>query len=152
MPARVAALSGAAGSSGLLTRRRYEMAIQPRSGGALERQESSSIADVVNTILDKGVVVDIFARVSLVGIELLRVDARVVIASVDTYLRFAEAVGRLEMGKREPKDLTGVVEDVTAAGAKRKTKGTLEEGVDKLEKWLEPDEDEKEEAARRRER
>src|ERR671936_2050584 len=110
------------------------MAIQPSpgAGGALERQESSSLADVVNTILDKGVVVDVFARVSLVGIELLRADARIVIASVDTYLRFADAVGRLEMGREEPKDLTGVVEEVTAAGAKRKTKGALEEGVDKL--------------------
>src|ERR687887_308337 len=113
------------------------MAIQPSpGGGALERQESSSLADVVNTILDKGVVVDVFARVSLVGIELVRVDARVVIASVDTYLRFADAVGRLDMGQEEPKDLTGVVEDVTAAGAKGKTKGALESGVDKLEDWL----------------
>src|ERR671936_131499 len=124
------------------------MATQPSpgaGGAALERQESSSLADVVDTILDKGVVVDVFARVSLVGIELLRADARVVIASVDTYLRFAEAVGRLEMGREEPKDLTGVVEDVTAAGAKRKTKGALEEGVDKLEDWLQPDEPQKEE-------
>jgi gas vesicle structural protein len=131
------------------------MAIQPSpgAGGALERQESSSLADVVNTILDKGVVVDVFARVSLVGIELLRVDARVVIASVDTYLRFAEAVGRLEMGTQEPKDLTGVVEDVSESGSKGKTKGALEAGVDKLQGWLEEEEPEKEEAARpRRER
>lgn len=54
---------------------------------------SSSLAEVVDRILDKGVVVDAWVRVSLVGIELLAVEARVVIASVDTYLRYAEAVG-----------------------------------------------------------
>src|SRR5919199_1952025 len=100
------------------------MTMQPSPGGsAVERKEASSLADVVNTILDKGVVVDVFARVSLVGIELLRADVRVVIASVDTYLRFAEAANRLTLGTEEPKDLTGVVEDVTESGSKSKTKG-----------------------------
>jgi hypothetical protein len=47
--------------------------------------------------LDKGLVIDIYVRVSLVGIELLTIDARIVIASVDTYLRFAEAVTRLDL-------------------------------------------------------
>ena len=68
---------------------------------------------MVGTILDKGVVVDIFARVSLVGIEVLRVDVRVVVASLDTYLRFAEAVNRLDMGSKEPAGLPEVVEDVS---------------------------------------
>jgi hypothetical protein len=54
---------------------------------------SSSLAEVVDRILDKGVVVDAWVRVSLVGIELLAVEARIVIASVDTYLKYAEAVG-----------------------------------------------------------
>lgn len=54
---------------------------------------SSSLAEVVDRILDKGVVVDAWARVSLVGIELLAVEARIVVASVDTYLKYAEAVG-----------------------------------------------------------
>lgn len=54
---------------------------------------SSSLAEVVDRILDKGVVVDAWARVSLVGIELLAVEARVVVAGVDTYLKYAEAVG-----------------------------------------------------------
>jgi hypothetical protein len=57
----------------------------------------SSLADVIDTNLDKGLVIDIYVRVSLVGIELLKIDARVVISSVDTYLRFAEAVNRLEL-------------------------------------------------------
>src|ERR671934_308458 len=124
------------------------MAIQPSpGGGALERQESSSLADVVNTILDKGVVVDIFARVSLVGIELLRADDRVVIASVDTYLQYAEAVNRLDMGTEEPRDLPDVVEDVSKSGSKGKSKGALEAGVDKLEEVLASGEDD--EAPRR---
>lgn len=54
---------------------------------------SSSLAEVVDRILDKGVVIDAWARVSLVGIELLAIEARVVIASVDTYLKYAEAIG-----------------------------------------------------------
>lgn len=54
---------------------------------------SSSLAEVVDRILDKGVVVDAWVRVSLVGIELLAVEARVVVAGVDTYLKYAQAVG-----------------------------------------------------------
>ncbi|MTH54768.1 gas vesicle structural protein GvpA [Bacillus mangrovi] len=57
--------------------------------------DSSSLAEVVDRILDKGVVIDVFARVSLVGIELITIEARVVIASVDTWLRYANAVGLL---------------------------------------------------------
>ncbi len=61
---------------------------------AIEKMNaSSSLAEVVDRILDKGVVVDAWARVSLVGIELLAIEARVVVASVDTYLKYAEAVG-----------------------------------------------------------
>jgi|SRR4051812_2924128 gas vesicle structural protein len=63
----------------------------------LDRPSPSSLADVIDTILDKGLVIDIYVRVSLVGIELLTIDARIVIASVDTYLRFAEAVNRLDI-------------------------------------------------------
>jgi hypothetical protein len=54
---------------------------------------SSSLAEVINCILDKGIVVDAWARVSLVGIELLAIEARVVVAGVETYLRYAEAIG-----------------------------------------------------------
>jgi len=55
--------------------------------------DSSSLSEVIDRILDKGIVVDAWARVSLVGIEILAIEARVVIASVDTYLKYAEAVG-----------------------------------------------------------
>ncbi|WP_409274759.1 gas vesicle structural protein GvpA [Neobacillus sp. SCS-31] len=58
--------------------------------------DSSSLAEVIDRILDKGIVIDAFARVSLLGIEILTVEARVVIASVDTWLRYAEAVGLLK--------------------------------------------------------
>ena len=54
---------------------------------------SSSLAEVIDRILDKGIVIDSWVRVSLVGIELLAIEARVVIASVETYLKYAEAVG-----------------------------------------------------------
>ena len=67
----------------------------------LERPTPSSLADVVDVILDKGLVIDIYVRVSLLGIELLTIDARIVIASVDTYLRFAEAVNRLDLSESE---------------------------------------------------
>jgi hypothetical protein len=54
---------------------------------------STSLAEVVDRILDKGIIIDAWVRVSLVGIELLAVEARVVVAGVDTYLKYAEAVG-----------------------------------------------------------
>ena len=55
--------------------------------------DSSSLAEVVDRILEKGIVIDIWAKVSLVGIELLSVEARIVVASVQTYLMYAEAIG-----------------------------------------------------------
>jgi gas vesicle structural protein len=72
------------------------IATQP-GGGNSQRPQPSGLADVIDTILDKGLVLDAYVRVSLVGIELITIDARVVIASVDTYLRFAEAVNRLDI-------------------------------------------------------
>jgi hypothetical protein len=55
--------------------------------------DSSSLAEVVDRILDKGIVIDAWAHVSLVGIEVLSIEARIVVASVDTFLKYAEAVG-----------------------------------------------------------
>ena len=63
----------------------------------MTRGGPSGLADVLEVLLDKGLVIDAFVRVSLVGIELLTIDARIVVASVDTYLRFAEAVNRLDL-------------------------------------------------------
>jgi hypothetical protein len=98
--------------------------MQPAGRGVLERQhETSSLADVVGTILDKGVVIDVFARVSLIGIEALCVDARLVVSSVHTYLRFAEAACRLELGTREPDQLTDVARDITGASARGIARG-----------------------------
>src|ERR671938_120228 len=129
------------------------MAIEPSGGGALQRQqETSSLADVVGTILDKGVVVDVFARVSLVGIELLRVDARVVVASVDTYLRFAEAANRLGMGAGEPAGLPELMEDLQSTGSKSKAKGMLDAAGEKVDELFGGDEEEEEEEAEPRRR
>jgi gas vesicle structural protein len=103
----------------------------PRSG-YVARSSSSGLAEVLDVLLDKGLVIDIFLRVSLVGIELLTVDARIVIASVDTYLRFAEAVNRLDVGGSESEGLPQLIEDMTSGGASNKTKGILEGAKESL--------------------
>jgi gas vesicle structural protein len=103
----------------------------PRSG-YVTRSSSSGLAEVLDVLLDKGLVIDIFLRVSLVGIELLTVDARIVIASVDTYLRFAEAVNRLDIGESSSEGLPDLIEDMTQNGAQSKTKGVLEGAKESL--------------------
>ena len=110
----------------------------------LERPAPSSLADVINVILDKGLVIDIYIRVSLVGIELLTIDARIVIASVDTYLRFAEAVNRLDLTETETSGLPELMEDITSGGAKSKTSGAIEGIKEKVTEMLSGDEDEDE--------
>ena len=98
---------------------------QSAGGGAAAGPSSTGLADVIDSILDKGLVIDAYVRVSLVGIELLTIDARIVIASVDTYLRFAEAVNRLDIsGDKET--LPELVGDMQQGGAKHKTKGAVE--------------------------
>ncbi len=120
-----------------------------RGGGA------SSLADVVGLILDKGIVIDVFARVSLIGIEILSVDVRVVIASVDTYLKFAEAANRLDLYADgvKPKGLTDVVQGITQAPAegiaKGKTKGALEGAVEQIEDMVSSRRERQPEEARR---
>jgi len=116
------------------------MAVMQResSAGYITRApRSSGLADVLEILLDRGLVVDAFVRVSLVGIELLTVDLRVVVASVDTYLRFAEAVNRLDLqavdqSKSVPDLIGGAEED----GAERKTKGAVEGGMDAIKEKI----------------
>jgi hypothetical protein len=69
-----------------------------KSGGIVMKKsvDSSSLAEVIDRILDKGIVIDAYVRVSLVGIELLAIEARIVIASVETWLCYADAVGLLK--------------------------------------------------------
>ncbi len=105
-------------------------ALQPGGTGSA-RPQPSGLADVLDTILDKGIVIDAYVRLSLVGIEVLTVDARVVIASVDTYLRFAEAVNRLDISQ-EKEGLPGLVGNLEQGGARRKTKGALEGAGEKI--------------------
>jgi hypothetical protein len=101
--------------------------------GYLERPRPSGLADVIEVILDKGLVVDAYVRVSLIGIEILTIDARIVIASVDTYLRFAEAVGRLNLQEADDSEgLPELMESMTSGGAKSKTKGALEGAKEKI--------------------
>ena len=104
---------------------------QATDGGYLARPQPSGLAEVVDLILDKGLVIDAYVRVSLVGIEVLTIDARIVVASVDTYLRFAEAVNRLDLTV-QAKGLPEVVEDVKESGAPDKVKGAVEGVKEKL--------------------
>src|ERR671932_1786148 len=101
---------------------------QPYRGGSgyVARSSSSGLYDVLELILDKGLVIDVFVRVSLIGIEILTIDARIVIASVDTYLRFAEAVNRLDLMSTETQGLPELMEGITEGGASKKTKGMLQ--------------------------
>jgi gas vesicle structural protein len=78
------------------------VATQGTANNYLQRAPSpSGLADVLDLILDKGLVIDAYVRVAVIGIELITIDARIVIASVDTYLRFAEAVNRLDLSQTE---------------------------------------------------
>jgi gas vesicle structural protein len=94
-------------------------------GGYLERPSPSGLAEVVDLILDKGLVIDVYVRVALVGIEVLTIDARIVVASVDTYLRFAEAVNRLDLTENGPSGLPDLLGRMTEGGARHKTRGAL---------------------------
>lgn len=88
---------------------------------------TSGLYDVLELVLDRGIVIDAFIRVSLVGIEILKIDVRVVIASVDTYLRFAEACNRLDLeaGPKRSPGLPDLVGEITESGARGKSKGAL---------------------------
>ncbi len=106
---------------------------------------------MLELVLDRGLVIDAFVRVSLVGIEILKVDARVVVASVDTYLRFAEAANRLDLesGRKAPAQLTDIVEGSVESGARGKSKGALSGAVEAITDSLKGDRDEDEERERR---
>ena len=86
----------------------------------------SSLSDVLDVVRDKGIVIDAYVRVSVVGIELLTIDARIVIASIDTYLRFAEAVDRLQLGPaQEPVGLPTLMQNGIEGAAKTVVKSKL---------------------------
>jgi hypothetical protein len=120
----------------------------------------SSLADVLDVVLDKGIVIDAYVRVAVVGIELLTIDARVVIASVDTYLRFAEAVNRLDLKpSQEATGLPGLVDQMREGGARRKTRGAIQGAKEKAQDVIssvtgrgDEDEDEDDRGQRRQDR
>lgn len=123
--------------------------MQRAGGGYVQRSSSAGLYEILDLLLDKGLVIDVFLRVSLVGIELLTVDARIVLASVDTYLRFAEAVNRLDLTDSGGEGLPEIMENVTQGGAASKTKGVLEGAKEKIF-GSDEDEDEDEKAGARR--
>src|SRR3954451_16043835 len=125
------------------------MQAQRSGGGYLNRPAPSGLADVVEIILDKGIVIDAYVRVSLVGIELLTIDARIVIASVDTYLRFAEATNRLDLYEHGGKDLGEMVHDLQEGGASGKVSGAVS-GVKKALSSGHSDDDDEDEGGQRR--
>lgn len=96
------------------------------TGSLTRAPRPSSLADVLDLILDKGLVIDAYVRVSALGIEVLTIDARIVVASVDTYLRFAEAVNRLDLTTTETQGIKGLSRDLSKGGAEGKTEGALE--------------------------
>src|SRR3954470_20522886 len=99
------------------------IATQGTANNYLQRAPSpSGLADVVDLILDKGLVIDAYVRVAVIGIELITIDARIVIASVDTYLRFAEAVNRLDLAQTE----TAGINELRGGGSKNKARGAVE--------------------------
>ena len=119
-------------------------------GGYLSRPRSSGLADVIEIILDKGIVIDAYVRVSLIGIELITIDARIVIASVDTYLRFAEAVNRLDISEDGGAGLPELMEGMTESGSKSKTKGALQGVKEKLPGGGDDDDGKSSSSSRRR--
>jgi gas vesicle structural protein len=99
------------------------IATQGTASNYLQRAPSpSGLADVIDLILDKGLVIDAYVRIAVIGIELVTIDARIVIASVDTYLRFAEQVNRLDLTQTE---LAGLPE-LQEKGAEEMTEGAIE--------------------------
>ncbi|MGW2686739.1 gas vesicle structural protein GvpA [Streptomyces sp. NPDC001414] len=114
------------------------MTVVPQGAGGVSRGSTGSLYDVLELILDRGLVIDVFVRVSLVGIEILKIDARIVVASVDTYLRFAEACNRLDLesGSKQPTQLTDLVGEITEGGAAGKSKGALTGAVEAVKDTL----------------
>jgi hypothetical protein len=97
------------------------VATQGTASNYLQRAPSpSGLADVVDLILDKGLVIDAYVRIAVIGIELITIDARIVIASVDTYLRFAEAVNRLDLSQTEAAGINELRNGGSKAGEKMK--------------------------------
>jgi hypothetical protein len=134
-------------------------AVEQRSSGYLDRPRSSSLADVVELILDKGLVIDVYVRVSVVGIEILTIDARIVIASVETYLKFAEATNRLDLYEHGGKDLGEMTESLAKGGASGKTSGVIDGAKEKVSELLgskddddDSDEDDEEQSSNGRSR
>ena len=119
------------------------------TSAGVRRSPQGGLAEVLDLILDKGLVIDAFVKVSVIGIEIVTIDARIVVASVDTYLRFAEAVNRLDLtATGEGKTLPEFFEDANEDGARSRTKGVLEGAKEKI--FGDDDDDDDDKPARKR--
>jgi gas vesicle structural protein len=108
------------------------IATRGTSSNYLQRAPSpSGLAEVLDVILDKGLVIDAYVRVSIIGIEVLTIDARIVIASVDTYLRFAEAVNRLDLAATQPAGIDEL-RGGSRSSTREKAAGAIEGAKEKL--------------------
>ncbi|ARH90071.1 gas vesicle protein [Streptomyces sp. MOE7] len=133
------------------------MTVVPQGQGTMSRGGgggSGNLYDILDLILDRGLVIDVFARVSLVGIEILKIDARIVVASVDTYLRFAEACNRLDLeaGNKKPQELTDLVGEMTEGGSHGKAKGALSGAAEAVSNALKGGDDEDDEEPEERQK
>jgi len=121
-------------------------------------RRSGTLYDVMELILDRGLVIDAFVRISLVGIEIIKIDARIVVASVDTYLRFAEACNRLDLehdsSRTVPELLggtgSGAAKKVGKAGARKALESVGEKARDVMGALTGDDEDENEDDEKER--
>lgn len=124
-----------------------------RSATVAHRSGYGTLYDVLDLILDKGIVIDVFARVSLVGIELITVDIRIVVASVDTYLRFAEATNRLDLEQTpRAKSLPDLLGDMGRQGAEGKTKGAVSGAAEAVSETFKQGRSEEKETSRKESR
>jgi gas vesicle structural protein len=125
------------------------IATQGTASNYLQRAPSpSGLADVVDLILDKGLVIDAYVRIAVIGIELVTIDARIVIASVDTYLRFAEAVNRLDLAAEGPAGISELRGDNDGDESNGKARGMLKGAKDAVT----PDGDESDDREEAKER
>jgi hypothetical protein len=125
------------------------IATQGTARNYLQRAPSpSGLADVLDLILDKGLVIDAYVRIAVIGIELITIDARIVIASVDTYLRFAEAVNRLDLTQTEAAGLKELRGDSDGDERKAKAQEMFEEAKGRISRGAEKAKD-RVEAARK---
>jgi hypothetical protein len=113
------------------------MTVATQRNRYLQGPSPSGLVDVLDLILEKGLVIDAYVRISVIGIEILTIEARIVIASVDTYLRFAEAVTRLGLTPAEVHGRPTILRDVAGTVVKDEVWGAAAGARDRVERTVE---------------